>query len=249
MKWIRGSLRLVFWATMAIYYISRYLIGTIFWGPDVDRGIRLRKSFIHLFFPMLGVQIDVRGAIPKGGGLLVCNHRSYVDPFVVLRDVPAMPVGKAEVKKWPIIGIAGRVSGAIFVDRSSEESRRKARQDITQAIKDGYFIINYPEGTTHSEPQTNAFKPGMFRDAAKEGFPIYPVALEYQQEDDHWVGDDTFIRHFLACFGKQKTYVRIHYGPAISGTDTQLLLEEVQATIDHNLAPLRQNWFIANPKM
>lgn len=226
-----------------MFYVGRYLIKVPFIGPDVDRGIRLRKQFSKFILPALGVRIVVSGTFPEGGGLLVCNHRSYVDPFLLLKDVPAMPVGKAAVATWPIIGIAGRVSGAIFVDRSSAESRKKARQDIATAILDGYFIINYPEGTTHDKASTIPFKPGMFSDAVKEKFPVYPIALEYQQTNDFWVGDDTFIRHFLECFGKFRTYVRVHYGDAIYGTDPQRLMETTKETIDQQLMDIREGWF------
>ncbi len=234
--------RLLFFAFGAIFYITRYLILVPFLGPNVDRGIRLRKEFTNIFFPPLGIQLEVFGDMPEGGGLLVCNHRSYLDPFLLLKDVDAMPVGKVEVLTWPIIGTAAKVSGAIFVDRRNPESRQKAREDITKAVKDGYFIINYAEGTTHSEAQTINFKPGMFRDAAQEGFPIIPVALDYQYNSDYFVGDDTFVPHFLSCFAKPKTKVRVFYGEAIRGDDADSLCEATRATIDQQLTIIRQDW-------
>ena len=76
----------------------------------------------------------------EGGGLLVSNHRSYLDPVVLLRDILAVAVAKKEVQDWPIIGYGARISGAIFVDRSNKESRRETREAIGEAIRDGYFI-------------------------------------------------------------------------------------------------------------
>jgi len=243
---LRGYFRLIYFVCGASYYIARYLVKAWVTGPNVDRGIRLRKQFIHQFFPVLGIHVDVRGQLPEGGGLLVCNHRSYVDPFLLLKDVHAMPVGKMEMTKWPVIGKAGMVSGAIFVDRSSPESRKKARTDISNAIKKGYFIINYAEGTTHDGAKTIDFKPGMFREAAEEGYPIYPVALEYQYQSDAWIGDDTFIRHFLECFGKAKTPTKVWYGTAIQGGDTEMLIRQTKEQIDAFLTEMRKDWIISN---
>ncbi|MFT5766063.1 MAG: 1-acyl-sn-glycerol-3-phosphate acyltransferase, partial [Saprospiraceae bacterium] len=237
--YLRAVFRLIFFSAGAMFYVSRYLVKTIFTGPNLDRGIRLRKEYIQIFFPVLGITVKVAGDIPTTGGLLVCNHRSYVDPFLLLKDTPALPVGKAAVAHWPVIGIAARTSGAIFVDRKSPESRKKAREDITNAIAGGYFIINFAEGTTHKNGQTTAFKPGMFRDAAIAGFPIYPVALEYQRTSDFWVGDDTFIRHFLQCFGKRKTFAKVHYGKAIRGNDPEQLMAATKKQLDLSLLEIR----------
>ncbi|MEL6656290.1 MAG: lysophospholipid acyltransferase family protein [Bacteroidota bacterium] len=239
---LRAIWRLLFFAFGAIFYITRYLIPVVFTGTNVDRGIRLRKEFTNLFFWALNIDVEVFGDFPQGGGLLVCNHRSYIDPFLLLKDVSAMPVGKVEVLSWPIIGTAGKVSGAIFVDRSSPESRQKARQDITRAVKDGYFIINYAEGTTHGEPRTIDFKPGMFRDAAQESFPIIPVALDYQRRSDYFIGDNTFVPHFLQAFSHPRMKVRVFYGPPIKGTEAGELLQTTKATIDQQLSTIRQDW-------
>ena len=241
---LRATGRLLFFAFGAMFYISRYLIPVTFLGPNIDRGIRLRKEFTNILFRVLRIEVEVFGDFPEGGGLLVCNHRSYIDPFLLLKDVTAMPVGKVEVLSWPIIGTAAKVSGAIFVDRSNPESRQKAREDINQAVKDGYFIINYAEGTTHAEPQTIRFKPGMFRDAANEGFPIIPVALDYQYNEDYFVGDSTFVPHFLSCFAKPKVKVRVFYGQPLFNEEPEALLQTTKATIDDQLNTIRQNWHL-----
>jgi 1-acyl-sn-glycerol-3-phosphate acyltransferase len=224
-------------------FVGRYLLSVPFKGPDVDRGIQLCKQFTNILLPVLGVKTTITGTFPKGGGLLVANHRSYLDPFLLMKDISARPVGKVAVAKWPIIGIAGKVAGAIFVDRSHPESRKKARQTIGQAIRESYFIINFPEGTTQSQPATTTFKPGVFNDAAKEGFPIYPVTLEFQKSNDFWVGNDTFIRHFLECFAKPHTHVKLHYGEAIYSDDPDKLMRMAQQHIDQQLLCLRADWF------
>jgi 1-acyl-sn-glycerol-3-phosphate acyltransferase len=211
----RAAYRLTFFGVTASFYIFRYLFKSIFTGYNLNRGLRLRKEFTNFLIPVLGIQIEVFGELPEGGGLLVCNHRSYFDPFIILKDIYALPVGKAEVKKWPIIGTAAQVSGAIFVDRSSSESRKQTRETISKTIKKGYFVINFPEGTTHIQAKTIAFKKGMFEDAAKENINVYPIALEYQNEAMAFVGDDTFVPHFFKAFGYSKMKIKISYGKAI----------------------------------
>ncbi len=240
----RAAFRLTFFAFGAIFYISRYLAKSIFAGNNLDRGLRLRKEFTNILIPVLGIQIEVFGDLPKGGGLLVCNHRSYFDPFIIFKDIFALPVGKAEVKKWPIIGTAAELSGAIFVDRSNPQSRAATRKSIAETIKKGYFVINYPEGTTHTNAQTIPFKKGMFEDAAKENIKVYPVALDYQNHEMAFVGNDTFVPHFFKAFGPSKTKIRASYGKPILSENTEEILEKSKQWIDDELFKLRQNWHL-----
>jgi len=238
---LRAAYRLAFFGFGATFYIFRYLIKSLFIGYDLDRGLRLRKEFTNILIPVLGVQIEVIGDLPKGGGLLVCNHRSYFDPFIILKDIYALPVGKAEVKKWPIIGTAAKVSGAIFVDRSNPESRKQTRENISKTIKKGYFVINYPEGTTHTQSKTIPFKKGMFEDASNENINVYPIALEYQNQAMAFVGNDTFIPHFFRAFGSPKIAIKISYGKALNSKNPEEIIHKSKQWIDNELLNLRQN--------
>jgi len=240
---IRGITRLAFFAIGSLFYIFRYLVKAIFVGHDLQRSLRLLSQWTRILTKGIGLKIEVFGDIPKEAGLLVCNHRSYTDPFLLFGNMAAVPVGKAAVANWPIIGLAGKLAGAVFINRTSIESRKAARSAIADRLKNGFFVINYAEGTTHTNPQTIDFKPGLFKEAALAQFPIYPVALEYQLVADAWVGDDVFIRHFLACFGKKHTYARVRIGPAISNTNTSELMIQTKGWIDRELLMLRKNWF------
>ena len=246
---IRASLRLSFFISGTLFYIFRYMFKAFFVGNDLDRALRLRRQWTRIFHPVLGVQIETFGNPPTEAGLLVCNHRSYYDPFLILGKVLALPVGKIEVTKWPVIGLAGKVSGAVFVDRHTKEGRQSAREEILETLQNGYCVINYPEGTTHANHQTIDFKPGLFRDAAKEQFIIYPIVHEYQRDEDAWIGDDTFLRHFFECFGKRKTYVRLSYGPQVKSETPEELLQKSKQWIDKELLRLRKDWHFSDPSM
>lgn len=239
---IRGVGRLVYFVIGSVFYICRYLIKGLFIGTDLNRSLRLLSEWTNLLNKGLGLRIEVMGDIPKQAGLLVCNHRSYTDPFLLFGSVPAVPVGKAAVATWPLIGLAGKLAGAVFIDRTSTESRKASRIAIADRLNNDFFVINYAEGTTHINPQTIKFKPGLFKDAAISQFPIYPVALEYQLDADAWIGDDTFIRHFLECFSKKNTYARVRFGPELKGSDASELLNNSQQWIDEQLLEFRRDW-------
>lgn len=238
----RGAIRLIFFATGSLFYITRYLLKATITGNDLPRALRLLGQWTRILTYGLGLEIEVVGDIPKQAGLLVCNHRSYTDPFLLFGSIPAVPVGKAAVAKWPIIGIAGKLAGAVFIDRTSPESRKASREAIANRLQSGFFVINYAEGTTHTNPQTIDFKPGLFKEAAIAQFPIYPIALDYELEGDAWVGDDVFIRHFLECFGKRKTYAKVRIGPAFKHTNPETLLSLTKNWIDRSLVEIKEEW-------
>ena len=241
---LRGTIRLVFFATGTLFYITRYLLKAAIIGNNLPRALRLLGQWTRILTNGLGLEIEVVGDIPQQAGLLVCNHRSYTDPFLLFDSIPAVPVGKAAIAKWPIIGIAGKLVGAVFIDRTSPESRKASREAIANRLQKDFFVINYAEGTTHTNPQTIDFKPGLFKEAAIAQFPIYPVALDFKLKEDAWVGDDVFIRHFLECFGKKKTYAKVRIGPAFKHTNPETLLTLTKNWIDHALIEIRKEWSI-----
>ncbi len=185
---------------------------------------------------ILGMQIEVKGDLPTQPSLLVYNHRSYVDLFATFPHIMALPVGKAEVKKWPVIGLAGKMTGAIFVDRGNKNSRKATREAIANTLNEGHHVIIYPEGTSHIEPQTIDFKIGSFVVAALEGFPVVPVAIHYEHlREAAFIDDDEFLGHFMRCFSRSKIPIHFSYGEALQSDDPQWLMETAKAWIDQEL--------------
>ena len=69
--------------------------------------------------------------------LFVGNHRSSLDPIFVLAKVHAFPVSRAEVRNWPLVGKGSDMTGIIFVDKSSRESRAATKVALLNEMKKG----------------------------------------------------------------------------------------------------------------
>ncbi len=240
--WVRAGLRLLFFALALTLYLGRYFTKAIFMGMDLDRGLRLRQEFIKLLLHFMGIQISQKGLVPDKAGVIVSNHRSYIDPLVVLSRIRALPVAKEEVRSWPMIGIGLRASGVFFVNRENADSRKRTRENLVQVLLRGYSILLYPEGTTHVNSLTIDFRPGVFKEAVKINAEVYPVAIAYRYLEDAWVGDDTFLRHFFARFGYRKMPIRVSYGPALQAADSELLRQRARQWIDAELQVLQEGW-------
>lgn len=211
-------------------------------GFDMEWALPARQKWIHRALRILGVEVEISGTPPKGPCIFTGNHRSYLDPVIVLRDVRAIPVAKSEVASWPLIGYGGRVSGIMYVKRESKRSRAATIEAMRQVLRGGHSVLVYPEGTTHILPTTMPLQTGAFRLAVEEGLPIVPMAIEYGTVEDAWYGDDTFVPHFLRCFGKKKTFVKMRYGQPISGSDAQVLARQARLWLDENMVQMRQEF-------
>lgn len=215
-----GYVVFVGWSWLHIFGFSRRLQQWVMrtWGKTI------------LFF--LGVKIE-RNALPKNGNfILMPNHRSYIDIFIVAGLTPAALVGKAELKKWPFGKLGAKVTNSILVDRSEIKSRIITMNKIKESVTQGIPVTLFPEGTTYKGPLTKPFKNGSFKIAADSGIPVIPMAIHYKDVEDAWVGKDTFLGHFFRQMGKPGSTVYLKYGNPVINSDNKLLKTEVREQID-----------------
>lgn len=167
--------------------------------------------------------------------ILMPNHRSYLDIFIVAALTPAAFVAKAELKKWPFLKTGAKLTNTIFVSRSELQSLIATMNKIKASVKKGIPVALFPEGTSYKGPLTKPFKNGSFKIAADTGIPVISMAIQFEDENDAWVDDDTFIGHFFRQMGKPATYVNIRYGKPLTGNNYKTLQQETREQIDKML--------------
>ena len=111
-----------------------------------------------------------------GPAILMINHIAFIDPIVVLGNLPRniVPLAKAEVYRVPIWGIFPKLWDVIPVHR--EELDRRALERARDVLAAGEVILIAPEATRH--PALGQAKEGIAYLAHKSGAPIVPVAIE-----------------------------------------------------------------------
>lgn len=245
LRFALAFVRMLLFVLVAIIVYALILLTNLF-SNDRDkklyRAIVIRRTIIRFILIILGTKVTVYGKEFAQSGLIVFNHRSYFDPVVILKNILAYPVGKKEVQSWPIIGNVAKSTGVIFVKRESRESRKDTLKKMRAVLEKGYSILIAPEGTTHIDPTTMAFKPGGFIIAAQLGVPILPIALDYKDINDAWIGNDTFVPHFFKCFGKWRTEIKVSYLDPIFSDDVDTLITQSKKAIDAEMLRFRQEW-------
>lgn len=111
-----------------------------------------------------------------GPAILMINHIAFVDPIVVLGNLPRniVPLAKIEVYTLPLIGLFPWLWGVIPVRR--EEVDRRAVEQVLAVLKAGEVVLVAPEA--HRGPALREAKEGIAYLAYKSGAPIVPVAVE-----------------------------------------------------------------------
>ncbi|MCE7926657.1 MAG: 1-acyl-sn-glycerol-3-phosphate acyltransferase [Haliscomenobacteraceae bacterium CHB4] len=240
MKTLRAIYRLLYFAVYTILKSSQIVFANLLFGKDMHRTLRIRRAWARRLLPHLGIRMHVQGTPPDFPCILAANHRSYLDPAVLAHDILGYGVAKAEVANWPVIGWGARVAGVIFLHRESHASRKIALSGIAEKIREGFPVIVFVEGTTHTHPATIGFKPGSFKLAAQEGFAVVPAAIECGSPEDYWVGSDTFLPHLLRRLAVKEKHIFVRYGPALRGDDWEDLMARTKSWIDAELRDIRK---------
>jgi 1-acyl-sn-glycerol-3-phosphate acyltransferase len=60
-----------------------------------------------------------------------------------------------------------------------------------------------------------SFRPGLFGLAVRLGVPVIPVAIGYDPPSLAWVGDATFLPHYLTLASRRHTRAFVRFGAPI----------------------------------
>lgn len=138
----------------------------------------IRVFFDVVFHTLWPLRIRDAHFVPKqGAAVIVSNHLSLLDPFVVgfaaHRIVNFM--GKEELFRLPVVGIIVRKLGGFPVDRSRRDAG--AMRTALTVLKSGELLGMFPEGTRSTGGEMLEFRAGAARLAAKTKVPVIPVAV------------------------------------------------------------------------
>jgi lyso-ornithine lipid O-acyltransferase len=236
---LRAAFRGIGIGVIVALHMVPILMGVVFFKKKLPWTLRQRQRIARHIVWFLNIKIHVSGTPTDGNFLFISNHRSYADPIIAACSVAFLPVAKAEVGNWPLIGWGARVTGVLYVKREDKQSRADTRTAIREGLKAGDPVLIYPEGTTSSGDKTLPFRASAFHVAAELGISVVPITLHYGDPEDSWGGQESFVTHFMHTFSKPEMNVWIDFGTPISDADWELLLAKTQAAINVKMAELR----------
>jgi len=214
-------------------------------GRKHEEVFGIYKLWRGLLLTAFSVHIEWHGDLPEAPSILMGNHRSYLDVLMLPTNFPFVYVGKIEVRQWPFIGWGGRALETVWVDRSNAHSRNNVRVQVKERLTHNKAVCLFPESTTTAGPELLPFKPGMFKTAADNGFPITAIAMEYETSDMAWVGDSLFFPHLVRTLGKKEYKVKVGIRQTKIYHNATEAVEDTHQWIQEKVIAFRRDWDIA----
>jgi 1-acyl-sn-glycerol-3-phosphate acyltransferase len=158
------------------------------------------RTWARSILRVLGAEIDVEsenaGALASDPSprLVVANHRSTLDIFILLDLFGGQLLARKDMASWPAIGVLARRAGTLFVDRDDPMSGAAAVQKMRERLRRKITLCVFPEGTTFAGDEVREFRPGAFVAIARERGSVLPVGIAYEQAEAVY-GDEPVLDH------------------------------------------------------
>lgn len=179
------------------------------WSAQLLRIFRVRLEILHVdgaaaAASAVGRLPDTTAHVPAAAGVtnsvVVANHVSWLDIFVINTMQPCRFVAKSDIRDWPLLGYLCERAQTIFISRGSPRDVRKTFKNLVASIEQGEQVAFFPEGTTAAQGTLLPFHANLFEAAIDAGVPIQPLALRYLDPQGKvypgvdYIDDTTFLQ-------------------------------------------------------
>ncbi|MDO8894329.1 1-acyl-sn-glycerol-3-phosphate acyltransferase, partial [Nitrosomonas sp.] len=116
---------------------------------------------------------------------------------VLMAACPTRFVAKAEISKWPVLGLLSRNAGTLFIERAKRSDTLRINQQISEVLEKGERVTVFPEGTTTTGMQLNHFHASLLQSAVTSDALLYPVAISYRNNSGDICQEAAYIEPSL----------------------------------------------------
>lgn len=194
------------------------------WLTEHGRERRIQR-WSHQLVKICGIHMSFdtsQQAEPVSPALIICNHISWLDIFVINTIHPCRFVAKSDIRSWPLIGWLCDKTGTIFIARGKQSDVRRIYAGLVKSIHDGERVAFFPEGTTAAQGTVLPFHANLFEAAIEAQVPVQPYALRYVDADGQlhdaadFIGEMTFVESVIAIVKSGGIKAELIRLPAIS---------------------------------
>tara|TARA_B100000575_G_scaffold281848_1_gene272872 strand:+ start:532 stop:1299 length:768 start_codon:yes stop_codon:yes gene_type:complete len=174
---------LVFWVVLG--FLALFLISPF-------KFVKLKKKIISYWSKTLLALFRLRvickntesKVVPPYPFVLVANHISWIDIFVLLSMFPVSFIAKIEIKKWFFLGSLVGMAGTVFIDRNRRKSIREVSKKMIQGSADrNNSYAFFPEGKTSNGKTIQKFHSGLFSLLFEnQELKLLPVLIKYKKD-------------------------------------------------------------------
>ena len=190
---VNATMSILLALRIAVFYLllgtSSFLWCTLSFFVAPFMSFRRRYRFINVFWcrfavllstHILGIKYRITGAenVPKTPCVILSNHQSTWETFFLSAYFePLSQVLKRELLYVPFFGWAMAMLRPIAIDRDNpKEALRQVASKGDQLLKDGVWVLIFPEGTRVPYGTIGKFTRSGSALAVNAGLPVLPVA-------------------------------------------------------------------------
>ena len=181
------------------------------------------------------------------GALVVSNHISWIDIYVINAWRPTPFVSKAEIRKWPVVGWLAAQLDTIFIQREKRSDAKRIMHELANRLNAGQLMCVFPEGTTSDGLQLLPFHANLFQAAVSASSPVQPVCILYEDAQGRqstapaYIGDMSLGESLNALLTGGPLTAHVYVGDALApGADRRLLAAEAEASVRRALEGMQQ---------
>lgn len=175
--------------------------------------------YTRLLLLAFGVRVNYRNidnlSMKDRNFLILSNHLSYIDVFIIFSLAPAVFVANSELNEEFLLGSITRYAGGVFVERRNRTMLSKEIDLISDLLNDGFNVVLFPEGTTSNGQGILPFKNPFITAAIRSVVDIVPVCVKYRRidgedinptnrDDIYYYGDAKFFDHALRLLSHKR---------------------------------------------
>jgi 1-acyl-sn-glycerol-3-phosphate acyltransferase len=241
---------LVFRLARVAMHLFQGLATCAFIFPFVSAATRqgLIKSWSIKLVAICGLSVTIRhaqGAQPAPRALMVSNHVSWLDIFVINSLQPCRFVAKSDIRSWPLVGWLSMKTGTIFISRGNRRDVKRIYQGLVASLHAGEHVAFFPEGTTSSQGNLLPFHANLFEAAIEAEVPVQPYVVRYvDAKGNHhpaaeFIGDMSFAQSMVTILKSRGIEAELIVLPVIA-TDKDSHRRELAETAHHVMAAALQ---------
>jgi lyso-ornithine lipid O-acyltransferase len=230
MRWVKVTAIISLWAFFFALVALAHVWISVARLPNRWKIIsRLMRNLTLLLRTIFNIRVTVvgeEGQLAKGGYVIISNHVSYLDGFVIGSLFPVVFVSKKEVKSWPVIGLWTTLCGTVYIDRQRKNLLPLLVGEISRKLKQGANILLFPEGTSTNGEGILPFQTAPMAAPLRSRAIIVPLRLTYKTVEGqpvsaanrdlvYWYGDMDFLTHFWKLLALRGVEVRVTIHPSI----------------------------------
>lgn len=214
------------------------IVALIFPRIDSARRQAHKHRWSRKLLHTVGVRPGQIEKLPHGPALIVSNHISWLDIFVLNALTHTHFVCKDDVRSWPVIGWLVEHTETVFIERGSRTAAARTARTIAERLERNERVVVFPEGTTTDGTQLLPFRPALFQPAIDSEAAVLPVALRYLDRHGHpsfapaYDGDITFWQCLRAIVLADEVQTHVEFlAPLSAKADRRNLAANAEAII------------------